>query len=405
MSLAFASLTLGTNLTVRAAGEQMESCGNSLNVVAAEYSTKTAPFWESIAQMANDQAGLDVSVQVVPWNDIHQRVTTLIQTGQRPDVLNYDTWANHANDGLLHPTQDVLSDETLADLIPSFAASGVLDGVGYGMPFVASDSLLYYNIDLFEQAGIDPPTNWAELRAAAEAISALEGRTAGYALALGPGDAQVDFAMWIFSNGGDYYADGVWVIDSDKNVETMTFLRELTDAGLTQINPGNTNRVDGTWALFTRGGAGMTIAHGGFGGRIRADNPDLNWGTTPMPVNGQLPLVSLGIADYAMAFKQPDCDNTEALRSFLSVLWNPDNLVPWVTDEGFLPTTRSGVERMSSIAEVKPFLDLLEYAKFAPTTQPCYDPVIGAVKNNIGLAMSSESPADVLARIQAASDC
>ena len=404
--LLFALWTYGETFSAKAADEAMESCGNSLIVVAAEYSTKTAPFWDSIAQKAADQAGLDVNVQVVPWNDIHQRVTTLIQTGQRPDVLNYDTWANHASDGLLHSTQDVLSEETLADLIPSFAASGTLDGVGYGMPFVASDSLLYYNIDLFEQAGIAaPPATWAELKAAAEAITALEGRAAGYALALGPGDAQVDFAMWIFSNGGDYYADGAWVIDSDKNLETVTFLRELAEAGLTEINPGNTNRVDGTWALFTRGGAGMTIAHGGFGGRIRADNPDLNWGTTPMPVNGDLPPVSLGIADYAMALKQTDCDNTEALRSFLSILWDPDNLVPWVTEEGFLPTTSSGVEGMSSMPEVKPFLDLLEFAKFAPTTQPCYDPVIGAVKNNIGLAMSSESPAEVLARIQAASAC
>lgn len=401
-----ATLIFSTSTTVAAQDEEMAPCGDRLTVVAAEYSTKTAPFWESIAQKANEQAGLDVDVQVVSWNDIHQRVTTLIQTGERPDVLNIDTFANYAADGLLHKTDEVLSPETLADFIPSFIASGEFDGVGYGIPLVASDSLIYYNTDLFEQAGItEPPTTWDELAAAASAIDELEGQAAGFALALGPGDGQVDFAMWIFSNGGDYWADGEWVVDSPENLETLEFLQGLTDAGVTQVNPGNTNRVDGTWALFTRGGAGMTIAHGGFGPTIRDANPDLNFATTPMPSNGDNPTVSLGIADYLMAFQQADCDNSEALGKFMSVLWDPANYIPWVIDEGFLPSTESGVTEMSSLDDVRPALELLEFAKFAPTTQSCYDQVIGAVKNNVGLAVSGEAPADVLATIQAASAC
>ena len=50
------------------------------------------------------------------------------------------------------------------------------DGNIYALPFNAEGSILLWNKDLFEQAGLDPetpPTNWGEIAAASEQITAL----------------------------------------------------------------------------------------------------------------------------------------------------------------------------------------------------------------------------------------
>ena len=46
----------------------------------------------------------------------------------------------------------------------------------YGMPFSADASVLIWNKNLFEKAGLDPekaPTSWDEIRKDAEAVAAL----------------------------------------------------------------------------------------------------------------------------------------------------------------------------------------------------------------------------------------
>jgi multiple sugar transport system substrate-binding protein len=165
--------------------------------------------------------------------------------------------------------------------------------------------------------------------------------------------------------------------------------------------------VEGVWPLFVKGKVGMTLGNAGLSARIKDGNPGLQYGLAPFPVPaGQSP-VTLGIADYLMALKNPKCDNTEAVQKFLALFWQPDTYVKWVTSEHFLPTTTSGSEMMakSATAEDKAFLDALPTARFAPITDPCYDKVLGAVKTNIGLAVSGTDPAQVLDTIQSASNC
>ena len=100
---------------------------------------------------------------------------------------------------------------------------------------------------------------WDEFVAAAKKIQALGSGNIGYALPLGPEEAQGEFSIWAFNNGGDWKKDGAWTITSPQNVETLTFLKKLavTDK-VTQNNPGKTNRAD-AFDLFKSGKAGMVV--------------------------------------------------------------------------------------------------------------------------------------------------
>ena len=75
---------------------------------------------------------------------------------------------------------------------------------------------------------------------------------------LGPEEAQAEFFIWAGGNGGGYFKDGQWVVNSPENVETLNFLKQLVDEGCTQSSPATTNRTDGAWPLFYQGKAAMT---------------------------------------------------------------------------------------------------------------------------------------------------
>lgn len=381
----------------------------SISVVAANYSNVTAPFWQSLVQAYQTQTGTTVNLQVVDWSDIHQKVSTMVQVGTPPDILNYDTFANFAKDGLLMSTDQYLDQSTISDFVPSFAASGQYQGKAYAMPLVASDWLLFYNKDLFSKAGIAaPPATWDDLTADSQKISALGGGKAGFGLAFGPVEPQVDFSMFTWANGGGHQTDGKWTLNSTQNLAAIQYLNDLAnkDKG-TEVDPGKTNRVEGVWPLFTKGVVGMTLGNAGLTGRIKTDSPSLSYGLAPMPVPSGNPAVSLGIADYLMAFKNPKCDNTDAVKKFLAMFWKTDTYTGWVTSENFLPTTTSASKSMAATAtgDNLAFLNALPTAKFAPVTDPCYDKVLGAIKTNIGLAVSGTDPKTVLDTIQGTSSC
>jgi multiple sugar transport system substrate-binding protein len=375
-----------------------------ISVVAANYSNATAPFWQDLAQKYQAATGVTVNLQVVDWSDIHQKVTTMVQVGTPPDILNYDTFANFAKDGLLMTTDQYLDQSQISDFVPSFAASGQYDGKAYGMPLVASDWLLFYNKDLFSKAGISaPPATWEDLTADSQKISALGGGKAGFGLAFGPVEPQVDFSMFTFANGGGYQADGKWAVNSAQNLAAIQYLNDLANKyKATEVNPGKTNRVEGVWPLFTKGVVGMTLGNAGLTGRIKTDAPSLSYGLAPMPVPSGNSAVTLGIADYLMAFKNPKCDSTDAVKKFLAMFWQTDTYAGWVTSENFLPTTTSASKAMAATAtgDNVAFLKALPTAQFAPVTDPCYDKVLGAIKTNIGLAVSGTDPKTVLDQIQ-----
>ena len=135
----------------QASGEAFE-----LNLMVAQSSAdKTQAYWEElISNFEAEHDGITVNLEVVSWEQINDVITTRVQSGDMPDVLNIDAFSGFAADGLLRPADEVLSAEVLDDVVPSFAENAQLDGVQYGIPFIASSRAMFYKKALFEEAGI-----------------------------------------------------------------------------------------------------------------------------------------------------------------------------------------------------------------------------------------------------------
>src|SRR5690348_1279212 len=395
-------LVLALLCAIAAAGSACgrgESKPATIKVVIAEYSRDhTRPFWQGLAEQYTKQTGVKVDLQVIDWNSIDQQVSTMIQNNQPPDVLNLNSFSSYAKDGLLYSADEALSPKTREDFLEAFARGGTYRGALYGFPILASARAFFYNRDLLERAKVEPPRTWDELVAAARKVQALGNGTIGYALPLGPEEAQAEWSIWMWNNGGDWKSGDAWTINSDKNVQTLTFLAALANTHrVTQVNPGKTNRTDGAFQLFKDGKIGMVMGFSPLGKQLDAEGK-VKYGVAAMPTTLTKP-ATLGVSDYLMAFRKKD--NREAVKKFLDLYYQPDTITRWITAEGFLPVTKSGIERMRGNAALTPYLDALPNARLVPTTDPAWDRVKLDVQQNIGLAVQpGGNPKEVLDQLQ-----
>ena len=378
--------------TAGSTGEEAKT----IKLVAAEYSKDhTKAFWDAFAKTYNEKTGYTLEVQVVSWDNIDQQSSTMIQNNQAPDILNLNAYASYAKDGLLYDSDAVLPAVVKDDILDTFVKYGTYQGKFYGFPDLSSARAFFYNKTLFQQAGIAaPPKTWAELEDDAKKITALGGGKVGYALPLGPEEAQGEFSMWIFNNAGDWKTDGNWVINSDKNVETLDFLKKLADEKVTQNNPARTNRAD-AFDLFKSGTAGMVVGFSPLAAELDKDKK-VDYAVAPFPTKDGSESKTLGVTDYLMAFKKPG--NEKAVKAFYDLYYQPDQVNTFIKAEGFLPVTKSGVQQFQSDPKLKVYLDTLPNAKLTPTDDPTWDKVKLAVQQNLGGAMNGSPKAtlDVL---------
>jgi multiple sugar transport system substrate-binding protein len=385
---AVASLTLascGASAPTSSSGGTVKS----IKVVIADYSKdNTAPFWKAFAAKYEKTTGIKLNLQIIEWNDLDQQSSTMVQSGNLPDILNENAYASYAADGLLYNSDEVLPAATKADIIPAFVKSGTYKGKFYGMPDLSSARALFYNTDLFKKAGIAaPPTTWDDFLADAQKVKALGGGTVGYAQPLGPEEAQAEFAIWLFNNGGDFKTDGKWTINSPANLATLEYMRSLSiDAGVTQNNPGHTNRSDGAFPLFQQGKAGMVVGFSPLQAALDTDYKDVHYAIAPMPSgNGAAPQ-TYGVTDYLMSFKKKG--NEAAVKAFYKLYYSPDQINTWIKSEGFLPVTQTGLKEFADDPKLKVYLDTLPNIHLTPTDDPEWDKIQLTIKQNIGLAVA-----------------
>ncbi|MFE4951201.1 extracellular solute-binding protein [Leifsonia sp. NPDC056665] len=373
------------------------SGSSQLNLMVASYSDNTKAEWQQIIkdfEAANK--GITVNLDVESWTDINNVIKTRIQGGKQPDILNIDAFAGFAADDLLYPAKDIVSAKTLDDFQPAFNKNASIDGTQWGLPFIASARALFYNKDDFAKAGItDPPKTWADFEADAAKLKAAG--VTPYGMPLGAEEAQAETAIWFYGAGGGYGDAKTLTIDSAENVTGATEMQKIINQGLTEANPGSTNRTP-LMNVFIQGQLGMQVGLPPIVGQIKDKNPSLKYGIAPIPTKDGSSF-TLGVADHLMAFKNKT-DKKDAIKKFLDYFYTPAVYTKWVGAEGFLPTTKSGADTMGSNADIKPFLDLLPNAKFYPSTNPNWSAAQGAIQSQIGQLGQGANPSDLLKGIQ-----
>ena len=126
---------------------------------------------------------------------------------------------------LIHIFGEFMDQEDVADFYPGLMENCYVNGTLYGIPYLRSTPVLYYNKTLFEKAGLDPeqgPADWKEL---ADMSKKLE--TAG-AAGYGFISDVWHYEALIRCNGGDT-VNGDWTqatFNSPQGVELAEYLKK-----------------------------------------------------------------------------------------------------------------------------------------------------------------------------------
>jgi multiple sugar transport system substrate-binding protein len=158
---------------------------------SGEKTTITLATWAGGDESKDLQAVIDkVNAEATDFQIVHQaipsdyytKVQTMIAGNTAPDLmwLSQEFVANYADNGAIMDITDQvakLSDMPAAkldDYYPSSLAVAKYNGQLYGLPWIAQPVVLYYNPDLFQKAGVNPPDDswtWDTFKDAAKKLT------------------------------------------------------------------------------------------------------------------------------------------------------------------------------------------------------------------------------------------
>jgi len=398
-----ASLALGTSMAI---GVTASHAATTLTMIAADYpgdgSTQQNQWNDFATRFHAANPDITVNVTVKSWNDIDQYVATQIAAGKTPDVVNKGDYSAPAASGLLYPASQIVSASTLSDILPTFLNNSKYNGTVYALPDLASARALFYNKDLLTKAGITTlPTTWAQLTTVLGTIHRKLPGVYGYALPLGPEEAQAEFNIWAGGNGGQYYdyATSKWVLNSPANVATASYLKSLVSKGYTEPNPDKCDRTACAQALFAAGKAVFINGSVFLGSWLKANGgAKINFGTGSFVSNTGHKAVTLGVQDYFTAYKANG--NQAAIQKWMDFIFQPANYAKFlVAAGGFIPATKSAGAKAASDPALAPFIKLLPNAVFYPGDIASWNAVKGQIQQGIGQAVTG-NPNSVLNSLQ-----
>ncbi len=127
-----------------------------LDVVIAQYTHYTAEWWKEFeADFEAANTDINLNIEIISWNDITAQISSRIQTGEQPDILNISPFSTYVGDDLLAPVDEYVSDTVKANIIPSFYEANTVDGTVWALPILASVRCMLVNTDILAQAGVE----------------------------------------------------------------------------------------------------------------------------------------------------------------------------------------------------------------------------------------------------------
>ena len=257
----------------------------------------TLTMWTRAATEAQAQALVDaynashenqVELTVIPTDDYQTRVGTAAGNQELPDLFALDVVfaPNFTTAGAYLDITDRIDSLDFKDaLAPSHLEVGTVDGRQYLVPHTLDLSVLFYNKDLYEQAGLDPeapPTTLAEFAEQARAVDALGGDVNGTFFGGNCGGCYV-FTWWptIWAEGAEVMKeDGTEsLLDSPEAREVYATYRGLVEDDV--VAPGHNEETGTTWvSYFPEGNIGVMPMPSTMLGLMPED---MNIGVAPIP--------------------------------------------------------------------------------------------------------------------------
>jgi multiple sugar transport system substrate-binding protein len=342
----------------------------------------TSPQRTEVVQSLVDQfeeanPGVKVEITSLPWGQAFEKLATMVQGGQIPDVVEMpDRWmALYANNDQLVDLGPYMESWANADQLNERTVEfgSVVNDTMYMVPYGFYLRAMFWNKKLFGEAGLDgPPETMDEFMEASKKISELGGGKAGYCLRGGPGGANGYIMMMLNMMGHDDYfdAEGNSNLNNPDAIKGLQFLIDLYQNGYAprdSVNWGFNEIVagfySGTCAMLDQDpDALIAIAE-------RMDPADFAVAPMPLgPAGKSFP--TIGYAGWSMFEAAQHKDEAWQLIAHLS---SPESNLEWSKFVGVIPIYQ-GAEQDPAFAteQYAGWFTELNNERWQPTSMPTY---------------------------------
>ncbi|WP_275003153.1 sugar ABC transporter substrate-binding protein [Promicromonospora iranensis] len=323
-------------------GDDASEGDGTLNVWIMQGTNPDADdFFDEVSTAFEEETGATLDVEFVEWADAHDRFVTSIAGGTTPDVAETGTtWTpEFADAGALAPLDEQVEGAGVTDdLVEGLVEAGTYDGQLYGMPWYAGVRSLVYNTEMFEQAGVEPPTTWAELEDAAAALK--EEFPDKIAVAV-PGDAEFTVYPWVWGAGGEVATleGDTWTsqLDSPESQEGIEFWTGLATEGGYSSAGATTWRETDVLDSFAAGDVGMAVMGSWTPGAIVDANPDMDGKFAAVPIPGKDGGMSPSVLGGSHLSMFETAEDKDLAFAFIEMMTTGEFAQKWGEQSGYFP--------------------------------------------------------------------
>jgi multiple sugar transport system substrate-binding protein len=308
-----------------------------------------------------------VKMQIIPWATYYDKVTLGLAFGQPPDifVLHANRVPEFAEHGALEPLDAYVQKSGLgpSDFVPKAWGAGVWKDTRFGLPLDCHPLGMYYNVKLFEEAGIEkPPVTQEEFLADAKKLTKDtdgDGQPDQWGFAIT--DTHLVGTSTLYQFGGGLVDKQMThsIVDSPQTRAGIDFMLRMIYQEKICPAPGASD----AWMGFQTGKVAM--APQGIWMIDSLDKlKDFKYAAAPMPLLGPVKAVWAGSHNLCMPAKNSAARKEAAFR-FIKYL--SDNSIEWARG-GQVPVRTQVLQspEFQALRIQREFAKQLGYVQFEP---------------------------------------
>ncbi|CDQ20136.1 L-arabinose-binding protein [Halobacillus karajensis] len=227
----------------------------------------------------NPDRPIKLVAETYPYDQMHNNLLLALQSGKgAPDIVDIEQskYANYMQgEPQLEPLNEYV-EPVLEDSVTSRFEMYAKDGKYYGAPTHVGATVMYYNKEIMDQAGVDIDSikTWDDF---VEAGKKVGENTDAVMWNVGTTDYLMDFFPMVSQRESDFFnEEGEVTLDNEKNVDTLQFLSDvLYKHNIAELTPGGMNQTEEFYGYMNEGNAAAVLAPLWYMGRFIDNMPDL----------------------------------------------------------------------------------------------------------------------------------
>ncbi|AGT32229.1 arabinose-binding protein [Geobacillus genomosp. 3] len=245
-------------------GQEGKSENGATKLTLWTFGEQHAEFFEFMADewnKKNPNKKIQLETTVYPYEDMHNKLLLSLQSGVgAPDIADIEIsrFSNYLKGKPqlveLNDIIEPVKDKVIQSRFDIYSKNGKY----YGIDFHVGATVIYYNKELLDKAGVDPDqiVTWDDFKEAGKKVVSATGKPMITIEVDGP------WTYWplVVQQGSDFYSkDGSVIVDNDTNIKTLTFLKQLLDEKIAVVAPGGQHHAEEYYGFMNKGGAASVM--------------------------------------------------------------------------------------------------------------------------------------------------